>query len=298
MTSGETEQPPPEGTGTRERLLDAAQSLLTAVPPVTVLTALLFYFGWARSAAQARRLGFDESVLDMSLRDYFLRSVDSLYLPVATLLGAVLIGSALHTRLTRAVAAGPGPVVVRRLRTARLVACVLIALGFGVAVSGLWRRQEGLVVPLVLAVAIPAVPYLSVLVRRAAGTPDDTGTVQRVLTVLATSGLVTMMLFWWTASFATLVGDHLAVTVARDLARQPPVVVYSAKALGLDATSGVRVATFPGKDVRYPFRYDGLRFLQRSGGRWFLLPDTYDLNRPTVVLVADRDDIRITFGAG
>src|SRR4051812_23646095 len=77
-------------------------------PPVTVATGLLFYFGWARSAEQAKAMGLDESVFAMSTRDYILRSVDSLYVPVLGLAGVVLAGLVVHSAVLRSVASPEG----------------------------------------------------------------------------------------------------------------------------------------------------------------------------------------------
>jgi hypothetical protein len=59
----------------RDVLRDALRPLVGILANVTVLTALLIYFGWRRSETQAQRLGIDESVPAMSTREYLLRSV-------------------------------------------------------------------------------------------------------------------------------------------------------------------------------------------------------------------------------
>src|SRR5438067_1708421 len=46
-----------------ESPLRSALSVLTNLgPPLTIATALMFYFGWARSDAQARYMGLDVSL--------------------------------------------------------------------------------------------------------------------------------------------------------------------------------------------------------------------------------------------
>ena len=52
----------------------ALKALATVGPPLTIATALLFYFGWVRVAKQSEAMGLDESVFLMSTRDYVLRS--------------------------------------------------------------------------------------------------------------------------------------------------------------------------------------------------------------------------------
>ena len=71
--------------------LGSVLQLITAIgSPIALGTALLFYFGWRRSAAEAEALGFDVSVLGMSPQDFMLRSVPVFFFPVALLLLASL----------------------------------------------------------------------------------------------------------------------------------------------------------------------------------------------------------------
>lgn len=51
-------------------------------PPIAVVTALLVYFGWARSDAQSRAMGLDVSLFGYTPQDYVLRSIRSLFLPL------------------------------------------------------------------------------------------------------------------------------------------------------------------------------------------------------------------------
>ena len=71
-------------------------------------TALLFYFGWRRSEAQAEALGFDVSVLGVSPQDFMLRSIPVLFFPVALVLVASLGAVLVHARLMGRVRAEPG----------------------------------------------------------------------------------------------------------------------------------------------------------------------------------------------
>ena len=83
---------PPAETATPARPASQDTLLRTVLPfvtNVTVLTALLVYFGWKRSDVQARALGLDETIFGFSTRDYLLRSVDSLFVPLAV---AVVVG--------------------------------------------------------------------------------------------------------------------------------------------------------------------------------------------------------------
>ena len=54
----------------------------SVIAPVTITTALLFYFGWLRSQAIAESFGYDASILGLSPQDYVLRSVQPMIVPL------------------------------------------------------------------------------------------------------------------------------------------------------------------------------------------------------------------------
>src|SRR3954468_16644895 len=78
----------------------SAITALTHVgPPLTIVTALLIYFGWARADAQSKAMGIDVSMFGYSTQDYVLRSISTLYLPLLFLGGLGLAWLTLHRRL-------------------------------------------------------------------------------------------------------------------------------------------------------------------------------------------------------
>ena len=75
-------------------------AVLTKVgPPLTVVTALLIYFGWARADAQSKAMGVDVSMFGYSTQDYVLRSISTLYLPLLVICwaGSGLAGASTAT---------------------------------------------------------------------------------------------------------------------------------------------------------------------------------------------------------
>jgi hypothetical protein len=72
--------------------------------PTTVITALLFYFGWARTNALFGRLGIDQCALGFTVQDYLLRSVNSTFRPLSVVLLAATAGLSVHIALSRALA--------------------------------------------------------------------------------------------------------------------------------------------------------------------------------------------------
>ena len=66
----------------------------SVVAPATLITALLYYFGWTATHASAAYLGIDESLLSFSTQDYLLRSVNPVFWPLAV--GLIVAALALH----------------------------------------------------------------------------------------------------------------------------------------------------------------------------------------------------------
>src|SRR5919205_4311159 len=77
--------------GRVERLISWAASV---VAPLSVLTAVLFYFGYASSRAQYEYFGIDVDTIGLSTQDYVMRSPAPLLTPLLVL---VLIGVAVAT---------------------------------------------------------------------------------------------------------------------------------------------------------------------------------------------------------
>ena len=77
--------------------------------PTSAVTALLYYFGWARTSVQAQQMGLDDSLLGYSTQDYLLRSLTSMTIPLVVALVATVVGLLLHTVVVRWLAEGSKP---------------------------------------------------------------------------------------------------------------------------------------------------------------------------------------------
>jgi hypothetical protein len=82
----------PEATPTG-RLVDWLGSWATVIAPVSVVSALLFYFGYVASRAQYEYFGVDVDVVGLGTQAYIMRSPQPLLVPllVFTMLGAALL---------------------------------------------------------------------------------------------------------------------------------------------------------------------------------------------------------------
>ncbi|MHA7270434.1 hypothetical protein [Arthrobacter sp. HLT1-20] len=267
-------------------------------PPVTVATALLVYFGWARSDAQARAMGLDVSLFGYSVQDYALRSIRSLFFPLVCILLIGLLWLAADSWLRGQLTSGKrGAWVARMARVAMVSGLVIAGACWLLAIV----RPAGvfLVVPFLMAGAV-LVAWWGVRLRRlalAGQRPQATGRAvlqHRALEATFAFTLVTALLFWGTSDFAQVVGRGQAAAVEAQVTSLPRADVYSHAALSIGAP-GVKQEVLGTADAPL-HKYTGLRLLVASGGRFFLLPDSWTLGRGTVVVLPDNDSVRLEFG--
>jgi hypothetical protein len=277
------------------RLRNLLETVGHVVAPTTLITALLFYFGWAQTNAIFLRFGIDQSVLGLTVQDYLLRSVNSTFRPLAALLLAAVAGLSVHLWLTRRRDAH------RWWAAAAVAGGLLLAAGLG----GLWGlvryRTDLPVIPLGLGAGLGLVAYGGHLRAQDPGhRPAPAAAPAALLAARRTVAVVfvTIMLFWSVAVYAQARGAREAQVIAATLYRRPDVTVYSARRLHLEG-AGVREAELPGPEGAYRFRYAGLKLVIRSGGKWFLLPAGWTPARPgAAVLLPDGDDLRVELGPG
>ena len=266
--------------------------LVTAIgSPIALGTALLFYFGWRRSAAEADALGFDVSVLGMSPQDLMLRSVPVLFFPVALLLlaglGAVRVHAGLLRRLEREGGRDRVLGIARLLRWSWLALPVL-----GLALLVVAPSLGLLLLPTFITLAVLGVVYGTTLRRRA--TLDPTRTQLGVSLLVA--ALVAVLLFWQTERLAHVVGEALAEEIGANVHRLTAVTVYSPKKLQLGPD--VAETRFPDPESAYHYRYDGLRLLDHASGKYFLIPDRWTREQPRLIELRDDGSVRMEFTRG
>jgi hypothetical protein len=72
------------------------------------------------------------------------------------------------------------------------------------------------------------------------------------------------------------------------------VVVYSPERLHINAP-GAMEEPLPTNQSLYRYRYVGLRLLEHTGGRYFLISEAWTPRYGVVVMLADDDPIRLEF---
>lgn len=262
-------------------------------PPITVATALLFYFGWARADAQATHMGLNVSLFGYGVQDYLLISINALFLPLVCLLVAGLVWVALDRWLRRLIADGRDrAIIARTVDIATLLSGLVVGISLIMAIRE--PARTAFFIPYLMAVGVLIGAWCISLRRlmRAATSPPLT-TEQRAVEMTLVLSIVTLLLFWGTADYAQALGRRLAANFEHTVRAMPQAEVYSLKPLGIgaDAIKEVKVGT--GDAALY--RYDGLRLLVLSGGRFFFLHDGWTVQDGTVIVLPDDNSVRIEF---
>jgi hypothetical protein len=265
--------------------------------PASVLTAVLFYFGFVRERALLGYFGIDLGSVDFSTTDYLVRSAGTLFVPLATVLIAGLAAVAGHLLLAYTLG-----LVDRRWRrivwaALGVIAVVLLLVG----VVGLYRRTDPLqgplgsplVAPVALGSGALLLEYAVNTARANEAVPAQLSAVlvgTRTLRQGLTAALVLVAMFWATATVARQRGVDAARTIELTLPIQPQAVVYSRDRLQITGP-GVGLSELDAPGAAFAFRYNGLRMLVHAGGRWFLLPVGWKRdNGTTVILLPDASD--------
>jgi hypothetical protein len=271
-----------------------ALGVISAIgPPITVATALLFYFGWARAEAQAAQMGLDVSLFGYAVQDYILISINALYLPLVCLLAVSVVWVALDRWLRRRIEEDRDRAyIVRAAGIAALCSGLLVSISLLLAIVE--PAQTALVTPYLMALGVLMATWCIRLRRlgRDGKLPRLT-TEQRAVETTLVLSIVTLLLFWGTADYAQALGRRLAVNFEQGVQYMPRAEVYSLKPLGIGSDAVEEVKLGSGDTALY--RYDGLRLLVLSGGRFFFLHDGWTPRDGTVIVLPDDNSVRIEY---
>jgi hypothetical protein len=293
-----------------EGLISSAASV---VAPLSLLTALLFYFGYASARAQYDYFGVDVDTIGLSTQDYVMRSPAPLLTPLLTF---VLVGVALatlHESLRRRIrgarsAAGATDATAReqrRLRRWRALAraltvggwvTLLMGVGLLLAYGSLAPRWG--YYPLVTPVALAVGSGFALYGRRVARLLGDDQRFRAVVLLLAL--VMATNVFWATATFAEWSGRGTAMELAEHLDRLPSVILDTTQQLHL-TSPGIEervlrtTAGAPADGQTYFYRYRGLRLLIQGSDRLFLVPGgSWSASDSTLVVPLD-SSVRLQF---
>ncbi|MFE4461010.1 hypothetical protein ACFROC_26965 [Nocardia tengchongensis] len=254
------------------------------VAPATLVTALLFYFGYRRIYWYFNHFGVSSTVLEFSNRDYFMRAVDGLYVPLGAIgvLGLTLMWG--YVALGRPARVAAGSVWLQRLA----VVSGLLLVFNGIS-SLFWRTplNRGLTVAPVCVIAGVLLLWFATYGRRQriggrgpARGPGAGAVAEWALIFL----VVGLSLFWAVDNYAAAVGRDRAETFASKLRSLPQVVIYSDKQLDLDP-NGTKEIYCPAAGLAYPYRYEGLVLILEAASNYVLVPASWTEKDGTAVVL-------------
>jgi len=263
--------------------------------PTTLLTALLFFFGWSHAYWFFDYFGVNSTTLGLTTQDYLIRSQDFLFIPLAVI-GCLSTAYVLFSTRIRTFVL---PLFVNHRRLVTLGSAVV-----GMALVGIGMINIG--TPLPGFDRIPGLPglcivvgtlFIAAAVRLRRTNQDNVETPADSLSVLEWGAVFILLgagLFWAVADYAAAVGTGRAMDQVDQLLAQPSVSVYSAKDLGFSGP-GVVELICDDADAAYPFRYDGLKLVLQSGNQYLLLPAEWSRDTGVAFLLPRSDTIRLDF---
>ncbi|MGI9022723.1 MAG: hypothetical protein ACR2HV_05750 [Acidimicrobiales bacterium] len=294
----EASSPSPADGEVPEHVRSLFQVVGSVVAPTTLLTALLFYFGWAYTAKYFAYFGLDWSLIRLTTQDYLTSSVVALFEPMAASFSAGLLIAWVHTRLKARFFAGPDSRRHLQLAARASSLCGLVLFGIGLAGIFVVRREVGISLwfPLSLGAGAVLLAYGSRLQARAGRSAGAMTGVRStgLLEVTAAFFVVALSLFWAATNYAADLGAEQARGVEGRLPSAPEAILYSKEPLYLGAP-GVRETSCGEAAGGYRFRYQGLRLMIQSGGHYFFLPAAWSRADGVAVVVPESDSVRLQF---
>ena len=281
------------GTGLLQRLPSVTRLMTEFVAPTTLVTGVLFFFGWGHAYWFFHYFGVDSAALGLTRSDYLMRSVDGLFLPLAGLAAlalAVAWGRLLGERLL--------PLSVRRPlgtwapRAAAVLGVLLVLNGISALFVATIFNQGLAVAPLCIAIGIGILFY--VLHRSATAGPGWLA----VMEWLAVFVLVGLSLFWAAFDYSAAVGRSRAAQFVAELPGSPEAMVYSESRLNLNAPGVTEVRCAGDPELAYGFRYDGLTLLWQTENEIVLLPRLWTRGDGVAVVIPRDAGVRLEFRRG
>ena len=279
------------GSALLQRLPSVTRLMREIVAPTTLVTGLLFFFGWGHAYWFFRYFGVDSSSLGLGRSDYLMRSVDGLFIPVAVLavIGLVVawgrrLGEGLLTSLRPP--AGWVP------RIAAVLGVLLVLNGISALFVATIFNHWLAVGPLSLAIGIGILFYL----LHHSGTSGPEWLM--VTEWLAVFVLVGLSLFWAAFDYSAAVGRSRAAQFVDELPTSPEAIVYSEARLNLTAAGVTEVRCAGDPELAYGFRYDGLTLLWQTDDELVLVPRSWTRADGVTVVIPRGSGVRLEFRRG
>lgn len=291
-----------ENAGSVERWIRLGAAVIA---PVTVLSALLFYFGYVSTRAAYEYFGVDVDAVGLGTQDFVLRSPRPLLVPLIVLLLFGLLALWLHGAVRNLVAADDRHSSLLRTsaRAAMAVGAVLLLIGLALVVVYPQLRNRAtydLVIPLCLASGIALLAYGRYVAVLAGARPtrvetsDMSGRSGRIAAVVVVFTLVMANVFWATATLAQWSGRGEAIDLSRRLNELPSVILDTKERLYI-RNPVIEESVLPHEDAQmFRYRYRQLRLLVHGNERMFLIPARWSPSGTTLVVPVD-ENVRVQF---
>lgn len=298
-----------EETSAFQQFAHWARSAVTVIAPATVVSTVLFYFGYVSARSQYEYFGIDVDTIGLGTQAYVMRSPQPLLVPLFVLamagIGILALLAATRRWLAAAQRQATPTHQVRKIR--RLIRWCLIGgaslLGAGIVLllGYVWTRGWAfypLVTPLLIGLGSALIAYGN-RVRELSHRTEDQNEDRSAMLVRRSSYalvfvLIAVSVFWTTATVAQWSGRGLAHEQARTLDRLPSVILDTRERLFLRSPGIVETALPESEGKTFHYRYRNLRLLIHGNDRMFLVPNHWSASDSTLVVPMD-DSVRVQF---
>jgi hypothetical protein len=274
------------------QLPQALRAIGSVVAPVTLITAVMFYFGVQHAHWYFHYFGVNHTIMGLTTQDYLIRSADGLFVPLTGLAGAILL-SLWTIRL--ATARLPERRKQAAQRAGAVASAVLGAFALIVAVIGdRTSALPGLCLSAgVLLMALASNLHWLVKGEERSRLPGWIGLSEwGALFIVVSIGL-----FWSVTNYSAAVGEERAYSTALKLTSQPEAFLYSRDRLSIPASSAREmVCSQPeGSGDSYRYRYDGLNLVFATADQYMFLPSDWPAGGGIAIVLPRTDPVRLEF---
>jgi hypothetical protein len=280
-----------EQPGTLLQRLPSVTRLLTQiVAPTTLVTGLLFSFGWGHAYWFFHYFGVDSSILGLAQSDYLMRSVDGLFRPIGVVAILALViawGRLLSERFLPP--SERRPLGAWAPRAAAVLGVLLVVNGMSRFFVATIFNHGLAVAPLSFTIGIS---LLFFLLHRSGVAGPSWLTVTEWLAMFV---LVGLSLFWAAFDYSAAVGRSRAAQFVDELPEAPEAIVYSKSRLNISAAGVDEVRCAGDPELAYGFRYDGLILLWQTDDTIILLPRSWTRNDGVAVVIPRDAGVRLDF---
>lgn len=285
----------PEEARGEAGLMDRLTAYSGVIAPTSLITALLFYFGYLATRARFEYFGVYLDLVNLSTPDLLMFGSEALYVPVVIIGLAVLVGSGLRLAVQWLVADPGRDTVSGWVTLAVLLVSLLLLLRAVVGlVPHVSRNEYPGTTALSLALGALLLTYGETLWRTLAARRPHAGWTPPPATVrtvrLALLALMVAGLFWTANSFSFLYGNGQALNDAQGLPNRPSVILDSHDPIHAPPEGVVHVSL---PDEKFRHRYTGLRLLVESDKRLFLVPARWSRTTSRTIVIENSSDIRL-----